>query len=582
MTRALVVVLVLSCTCTAAAWESVPNRLAPSAVHTIFVDNDTTSSWAGQPASLADLLAIVDSEAQYWSLNARASVALAVSPSTAYAPTLPSCTPFVNCVYVNDGTSSVIHRGRAWFEDPLVLAYTFCEGPSTNECDIVLYDSAPWVMLNDAPDATGRAAIAGLRRIMGHEMGHMLGLGDLVTPGMCSAASQSPLMCQELAGDLGRRWVHAAPDDVRGARANYGTVNRSVGVMRGDIGVAGAIAWDEDALDTGFQTVTRPRVSCRPDPGPTECTVITTDGTDTVTLRPLFMRPSGFWSPSATVAIAGAVTRIEPDVAVGPNVTVAVFADDGGVVRAGVLDRTTLATRTIDLPSASTREPPRVSWSRALWRFVAAWSSARGNLTFAVSSDSNATSFLAPQTLTTSRRSYGAFDLSCPTHTDVVPCRLAYQDWVDDGLGTIHDGTTVRAANRAMREWVCTFSLGPDGVLLPSTVSCGATDASGTMAVSLSDYRRPAAPPGVPLGPGWLLVSSERQPLARANTRTFLDFTTTGAPFRAPLADQLRTFDTPFQRVSPPPFSLFGGVSCDYVETLQRFFCVQMKESVRF
>jgi hypothetical protein len=410
----------------------------------------------------------------------------------------------------------------------------------------------------------------------------MLGLGYIESFSFCDRGSESPLMCRRGPDPFGPRWVHAAPDDIEGARAIHGTVNRFVGVMRGDVGPGGAITWDEDALDTGFQTVTRPRVSCRPDPGPTECVVVTTDGSDNVTLRPLFMRPTGFWSPSATVTMPGAITRMEPDVAVGPNVAVSVFTNDAGFVRATILNRTTLATRTIDLPrGAETREPPRISWSRALWRFVVAFTSPRGFFTISVSADSNATSFLPLTTVSTRRLGYGAFDLSCPTHADGVPCRIAFQDWVDDAATPIHDGRPVRLANRQMRQWMCLFSLSTDGTMVGDP-SCGATDASGTMAVSLADYRRPSAPPGVPLGPGWLLVSSERTPLANDNTRTFFDFTTTGIGFRSMTAEHTRTFDIPFQRVAPPPFSLYGGVSCDYVETLRRFLCVQMKEAVRF
>jgi hypothetical protein len=565
----------------AVAWETAPTRLTSGAVHTIFVDNDTQSFLSGQPIALSELIQMVDNEAQYWSINGRAGVALAASPSVTYAPTLPPCTPFVNCTYVNDATCSVLHRPRAWFEDSAQRSYTFCEGPTTSECDIVLMRATPWVALSDGPDATGLEGAPGLRRTLGQEMGRMLGLGYLVTPSICSATGESPLMCRRGPLSYGPRWIHAAPDDVQGARARHGTVNRFVGVMRGDVGVGGAISWDEDALDTGFQTVTRPRVSCRPDPGPTECVVVTTDGDDNVTLRPLFVRPTGVWSPSATVTMPDAVTRIEPDVAVGPNHSVAVFANDAGVVRATILDRATLATRTMDLPSAVTREPPRISWSRALWRFVVAWTTPRGSLTVSVSADSIATGFLSPATVTTARAAYGAFDLSCPTHTDGVPCRVVFQDWVDDPATPIHDGRPVQLANRQMRQWACLFSLSTDGTLTGSP-ECGATDVLGTMAVSLSDYRQPTAPPGVPVGPGWLLVSSQRQPLVNANTRTSIDFAATGIPFRSLLVDQIRTFDTPFQVASPPPFSLFGGVSCDYVETLRRFLCVQMKESVRF
>jgi hypothetical protein len=522
--------------------------------------------------------------------------------------------PPVNCTYINDGLTSVVHRAPAFFE--LQPAYTYCEGSLASECDLVLLDGAArWELKTnlsppDSLDASGRAVSSPeFHRTLTHELGHMFGLGDQ-TPDQCDIGTEAPKMCQRnFPGfpSAGARWDMPAPLDIDALHTTLGrytVVDRSVQVMRGDVGFGGGITWAEDSSNfSGLSSVTRPRLSCQQTGGVPDCVMAVVDSQYRVVLRSIFLNSTNTWEQNSFVMLPGNA-RHEPDLAFGWNGgghAVAVkldpmtrnaqwarwdLASGGEVVQGTFIDSTTGV-------AFSSREAPRIAWFRGMPfqntgnLYVAVMTDPARKIFISVSSDTTGRTFRPAMPATflgaTARVAYGQLDVVCPQHQQTsqggvnINCLLVISD-IQSNQAEQYQGVSVGDHSADGRLTVCSFTIvaGDAGPL-----TCSITDVNAAHAFSLGDFGRASAPPMTPVGPGWLLLTSRRSPLSQQNTQSVFTFGVGSGAFRDILADTHREFDTPFG-TGAPAFSPWGGVSCDWVEYAQRFLCVQLKGGVRW
>ena len=595
--------------------------------HTMWVDRDLPSqlTWDDHTPSIGQIIGMIDRSAQLWSRHARVNVAIMVDdnqnrdPDRAIHTTCgPAYAFYLSGSRIEDGHHAVIHGPQTNCEGRM-RAYSACTkiGSGPAECDIVMLEhNGSFCSTNHEirgdPSWWGGDRGCDFGRVIGHEMGHMLGLDDLYDDnptGICNVGSERPSMC----GSNQASWDGPSPDDIEGVRAFYSKQNRRVRMLKGEIGSSGGVTWGDEPFNPVPQiwSFSTPRVSCRPDVYWPDCVV----GTTTDECNPGFNTcvrlwttalnsPAGPWVYVDDVKIDNS-TRHDVDVAMGPSTAVAVFLDSEPAhpARFVAWNRSSSTAEANDVfhgldavswdePASNqhvkAHQPPRVSYFEAGSRFVAAFVDHQRRIRISVSKDAQRRGTdwtwayrVKPFPGQDQRRSIGPIDLICPTHQPgVSTCRIFMNDYFENLLEQYsqqgYPSEPVWQRNMNFYATICEFTP-PDPYPNQPTeeteieLRCYPADKAATVIGSISDYGA-EVPPGAPQINAWLHSMSRRTPEAANNTEMVFN----SGYLRIGQDRSYYTFNTPAYGGLGP--SRWGGVSCDFVEYGHRFVCVELRE----
>ncbi len=569
-------------------------------------------SWADTGPFCSDLVRAASQKAQHWAM-ARARGMIEVNPSV--SSDRPS--PGLLAVPLINSTNEILFNGTP---TPLASAYVACV---PGECDVVFYTTRQttsgnnpivWRYLETTggpsfpPSMNADGTSNGLlfRRVLSHEFGHTMGLGDLVTNSACAArVDGAPLMCNG-SGTAARMTDHAMADDIFGIRSFRGPsqgVSRTVSLVKGTLATGNTVSWADDFLtpsSPALTSIVRPRVSCR-DGGyfqnAPDCVVASISSacnfpfTDCVRLTALTWGGAS-WSRGPGEVVLNNASMHEVDVA---------FRDGSGVPRVvatrldsadslvwwsswdvgspGVVVQGTIG-RVEDGASSITKVPPRVSWHRSISRFVVVFVAPNHDLRIAVSTNADGTAYTASKSLGLNAfaAADSSFDVTCPTHQNLDTfCHVVVHN--------VRQAGTPDTQNRQHFVTDCRFQVSINGVL--SNQTCTVGSAVAAMPVGVGDFGNSI--PSSTVGPAYLTSLSQLDPVTTSNTRMIFHHNSAGGGLTNIVATT-GSFDDddlpqiPLQSAGAPVPSRWGGLSCDYVEygSAQKFLCVQLRDGERW